>query len=371
MFIFKIESELKTIEYFNLNKTIICLTFLSLSFGQILSQNIKITYDYSSVEKLIDLFDDKRINDDRIQEYLKLPGTQAYLRKLTSFFPDVTENSYENSLKSALKGSFFVKDPYMFKRLVALLPTVKKLLKEVIKNESILVDNTVLKLKEYSPENVKIKAKVYLTMGMIGGGWTFDDNPNNFYVDFSSMEGDFLGLSYLCSHELYHLIQYRFMNPIKKSNKVLYLLDQILREGSATYISDFSKIEKSDGAYVAFCKKEYKQNFNRIETNFALFESILFSAEHQKSSNLNELYNIGFSGMYQSPLYYVGYHIIKLIEKYLGKKELKKLFSQEPNKLFLTYIELCNMHADSDNEFIVLNQSTITILENLTYNIQD
>ncbi|MGB3464398.1 MAG: DUF5700 domain-containing putative Zn-dependent protease [Cyclobacteriaceae bacterium] len=327
------------------------------------AQEINITYDYASAYKLIEIFDSKKLTDQDFKELLKLEGTQAYLKKVATFFPNISPETYKEALKAALNGNFPDNSPYMFKRLVPLLPETKKLLKQVSENQTVLTQNAVSKLKAYSPTAININATVYLTLGVIGGGWTFDDNPNAFYVDLSSMKGDFLGLSYLSTHELYHLVQYRFMKEINKSDKVNYLLDQMIREGSATYVADFSKIEAS-GSYIDFSKKEYQRNFRRLETNFVLFENLIFQAQNDKQADVESLYNIGYSGMYQSPMYYVGYRIIKLVEKYHGRETLIHLMGKSPKQLFLAYVEAYKNHKE-DDEFVPFSESMIRILNSL------
>ncbi|AWX44960.1 hypothetical protein HME9304_01966 [Flagellimonas maritima] len=335
------------------------ITFCTLS-----AQEIDITYDYSATEKLLQIFEKKEFVDKDFEELIELKGTKAYLRKLAMFFPNVDADGYKESLKAALNSNYIDDDPYMFNRLVPLLPESKKLLKQVIKNKKELALSTIDKLKAYCPKNLKITATVYLTLGVIGGGWTFDDEPNAFYVDLSSMKGDYLGLAYLSAHELYHLAQYRFMKQIDKSDRINYLLDQMVREGSATYVSDFSKIPSS-GPYIDFSKKEYSRNFKRLIINFALFESLVFQAKHDKHVEIDKLYNIGYSGMFQSPMYYVGYHIIKLIEKYKGKDELVSLLKNPPREMFLAYLKVYNENASIDEDFVPLSKSTIDIIKSL------
>lgn len=343
------------------------LSIYFLFISGVSAQEINISYDYSSVKKLIEIFDNGKLDEKDFKELIDLHGTKSYLRKLSTFFPGINESSFRNSLEAALKGTYLPKDPFMFKRMFPLIPEAKKLLTQVIEKENELAQNSTLQLKEYSPQTVKLDVTVYLILGVVGGGWTFDDSPNTFYIDFASMKGDYNGLSYLSTHELFHLVQYRFMksNSKKHDNKVMYLLDQMIREGSATYIADFSKISSS-GSYIDFSKKEYERNFRRMETNFALFETILFQAKHDSTVNIDLLYNIGLSGMYQSPLYYVGYHMIKLIEKYKGRKELIILLSQPPQKLILLYLQLCNTHKGKDEEFITLSETTVKILKSIS-----
>lgn len=343
----------------NIRNLFLLVVLLSIfCFAQ--AQEINITYDYASADKLLEIFENKKLTDIDFEELVSLEGTKAYLKKLATFFPNISPETYKKDLKAALNDNFPDNTPYMLKLLVPLLPDAKKLLKQVSNNQNELAQSAISKLKAYAPEGVEINATVYLTLGVIGGGWTFDDNPNAFYVDLSSMKGDFLGLSYLSTHELYHLVQYRFMKEVDKNDKVDYLLDQMIKEGTATFVADFSKIKPS-GSYVDFSKKEYQRNFRRLESNFALFENLIFQAQNDSKVDIESLINIGYSGMYQSPVYYVGYHIVKLIEKYHGKEGLISLMGQPPKQLLLTYMQAYQNHKD-DAAFIPFSESMMAIL---------
>jgi Putative zinc dependent peptidase (DUF5700) len=342
---------------------IIVLTLTYLSLLNLNGQEISITYDYSAVKKLIEIFDKGELLESDFNELVELNGSKAYLKKLGTFFSGIDKSSFKKSLEAATKGVPLENDPFMFERVLKSIPTAKKLLTNVMMQKDELTKNSTSLLGQYSPENIKIEVTVYMILGITGGGWTFDSDPNSFYVDFSSMKDDINGLTYLSAHELFHLIQYRFMKPApNKSKKVEYLLDQMLREGSATYVADFTKLSVS-GSYVDFSKKQYERNFRRMESNFAMFEALVYQANYDPISKIDLLYNIGLSGMYQSPLYYVGYHMIKLIEKYSGREELIALLKKPPNKLILAYNELCIKHKNVDNDFITLSKSTIEVLE--------
>lgn len=337
-----------------------CLSFLTTH-----GQEINVTYNYSAVEKLIEILDKGQLLENDFKELMDLHGSKAYLEKIATFFSEADELSFKRSLEAAVKGDPLENDLFMFERVIKSVPNAKKLLKEVVKREDELTQLSTGLLGEYSPNNIKIEVTVYMILGITGGGWTFDDSPNSFYVDFSSLKEDFNGLAYLCTHELFHLIQYRFMKaPPNKSEKVAFILDQMVREGSSTYVADFTKLRFS-GFYVDFSKKNYQRNFRRMESNFALFETLIYQAKYDSEANVDLLYNIGLSGMYQSPLYYVGYHMIKLIEQYSGKQDLINLLQKSPVKLILAYNELLIEHKDADENFIPFSKSTIEIIKSL------
>lgn len=339
------------------------LTCLLLSFFQTQAQHISISYNYESTEKLINMLERGEWHEQDFEELMELHGTQSYIRKLASFFPEADASVFRQSLKATVQGTPLEEDPFMFNRILPHIADAKKLLAEISAKETELAQSSVSLLGQYSPKDISLDVTVYLVLGIVGGGWTFDDEPNAFYVDLTYMQGDYLGVTYLCTHELYHLIQYQSMKeaPQNETNKAAYLLDQMVREASATYVADFSKVEGS-GFYIDFSKKEYAQNFRRMEANFALFETLLSQAQGS-SMNIDLLYNIGLSGMYQSPLYYVGYHMMKLIEQYTSRKTLIDLLAQPPGKLVQTYIRLCDEYAKNNDEFIELTDATQQIIK--------
>ena len=341
------------------------LMLVCFSFSNLHGQEIHVHYDYAAVKKLIEIFDKGRLSESDFDELIQLEATQAYLRKLAAFFSGIDEASFKKSLEAAATGHPLQNDRYMFERVLKAIPYAKELLSRVSTKEDELTKDATALLEQYTPEDTNLKVTVYMILGITGGGWTFDDEPNSFYVDFSSFKDDIYGLTYLSAHELFHLIQYRFMQPSpSKSKKVEYVLDQMLREGSATYVADFTKISVP-GYYVDFSKKEYQRNFRRMESNFALFESLIYQVKNDATSNIDLIYNIGLSGMYQSPLYYVGYHMIKQIEKYSGREAVIALFKAAPKKMVLAYHELSIKYGVEDTEFIPLSESTIKILESL------
>lgn len=331
------------------------------------AQELKITYDFESVEKMIEIFEKGNLYESDFKALLELQGTQAYLKKLSTFFDDIDAHTFRESLKAAISGTILENNPFSLDKVIDHIAPAKELINEINKDKKYLENVATEILKKYIPQSIKMEVKVIAIMGVIGGGWTTIEKPDTFYVDLTSMRGDKLGLSYLAIHEIYHLIQEQFMNQTleqTEGNGGLYILNLLLREGSAVYVADFSKID-GGGYYVDFSKKEYAKNFRRMKSNFALFEMLLQQASSNTSISIDNLYFIGFSGMYQSPLYYVGYHMMQLIEKYCGKKELISLLKNQPAELILAYNELSIKYKKADGNFIPLSNLTVKILESI------
>ncbi|MEE8296190.1 MAG: DUF5700 domain-containing putative Zn-dependent protease, partial [Sphingomonadales bacterium] len=60
----------------------------------------------------------------------------------------------------------------------------------------------------------------------------------------------------------------------------------------------------------------------------------------ESDNNFEHYYALGFSGSWDSPLYFVGYNMAKTILQYRGAHKLVELYSQTPAAFFKEYIML-------------------------------
>lgn len=326
------------------------ITVIAVSFGTLAGQpkaSISVDFNYDQVSKLIEILDKGEMIDEDFDELMKLHASQAYAKKLSTFFDGVTNESYKNSLQSALDEHPIKNDQYMFDRILPKLKTIRAFLEVIKTSEEMISQKSAQMLSAYTPDTIAFNATVYLVIGITGGGWTFDDETNAFYVDIRSMEGDLDGMIYLCAHELYHKVQEEFMPELE--NKDMPSL--LIREGSASFVADYSE-SSGDGAYSDFNRKIYKTNSRRKELNFELFETILFRTYHDSTANWDKVCPLGLTGNYDSPLYFVGYEVVSAIAKIDGKAALLKLMSAQPAMLLRRYIEL-TMEGDSTEENLI------------------
>ena len=86
---------------------------------------------------------------------------------------------------------------------------------------------------------------------------------------------------------------------------------------------------------------------SRIRDNFNLFEVLYHRAVFDPEVQFDQLYNLGFSGTWDSPLYFVGFSIMEGLERYLGREQLLKLLSEQPGQAILAeYVRVYTANSD-------------------------
>ena len=90
---------------------------------------------------------------------------------------------------------------------------------------------------------------------------------------------------------------------------------------------------------------------------------MLFRLYYDQDIIFSQLYPLGFSGGWDSPLYFVGYYIGRTIEKYQGRDVLVELLKDTPSAFFKTYIEIYKEHPDKD--LVMFSSSVEKILQSL------
>lgn len=87
-------------------------------------------------------------------------------------------------------------------------------------------------------------------------------------------------------------------------------------------------------------QKKYKRNFERIRDSFLLFEDLLNYSKEVDLSQFGTLYNLGFSGNWDSTLYFVGFKICEQIELVNGRYSIKEYIDKAPTQLLVDNITL-------------------------------
>lgn len=311
------------------------ITFLNIDCK---SQNINITYDDSQSQHILTYWKKGSISQEEMDKFMGLYGTKMYLKKLATFFDDVDPVSFEQSIRQAIEGKPSANDRYMFNQLLSKKETAQKMLNLIQEHEAEITQKSIQLISRYVPASLTMDMKVYLVFGIIGGGWTFADEPNAFFLDISNLGVDYEGMTYLAAHELFHVVQDRMMPPsTAKHNGVQYLIDEMVKEGMATFIADFGHTT-NNGEYSQFSVSIQNRNLRRIQSNFTLLETLIFRAHFDQEVQIDQLYSIGLSGMYGSPLYYVAYYMIsKLDEEQKSGDYVMSMFNQPYEKLVLDY----------------------------------
>jgi len=331
---------------------------------------IEIAADFESARATLDLFTKNTATDEELTRVAQLAGNQGLIRQAARFDPNATEQNFKQSLKQLIETGALKNDPFSFLVVKERLLKTRELLEQIQKNPRALMESVKERMAKYTPAGVSMNVKVYFVVGGTSDG--FAPDASRFFVALHYLQDDFEGLRLLMAHELYHNAQ-GVARRAKQGNqgsggsvsnvsRSLNLLQNTLNEGTASVVGD--PLEIADGkAYISWFQTKYRNNLRRINVNFALFDTLLFRLYHDPDANANQLYNIGFSGMLDSPLYFVGYRMAKVIEKYKGKDALARAIGDPPIEFFNQYVEI--YRKQTDPELIRFDKATEDILAKL------
>lgn len=305
--------------------------------------------DMTAADAIIQIFDKGHVSPAELEELLQLDAIKTSIRHTANFNKDASVEVYGESLIDVLAGNEPAVDPFQFNVVGKRLQAIKSLHTKIKEDPQVLMQEISTQMGGYMPDDIQLDGVAHLLVG--GGSDGFAIN-GDFYVGLHFFGDDYIGLKLLMAHEMYHLAQSRFFPlPIdswKGLTPIEAALNETLVEGSATLVGDPTVVD--GGAYVEWYRKKFKRNLARIEQNFRLLELILFRLSADPESRFGEYYQLGFSGSWDSPLYFVGYKMAKTIRDQKGKPALLELYRQGPREFFREYIALYN--ASPENNMI-------------------
>ncbi|MCB0279509.1 MAG: hypothetical protein KDD94_08410 [Calditrichaeota bacterium] len=304
-----------------------------------LHTQIKIKLNSESATALLSIMEKKAINQAELDRLIGLGGIKAMISQTARFDKQATAERFRQDITTLLKGNPAGDDPFRLQQVYDRLSDIKQLLNRIEENPQQLSDEIIAMIAAYSPANLDLDVTVFLTLGGSSDGWTLE---NYFNIALQFFGDDYDGLKILMAHELYHLVQEKLIKdpdskrPHYQAKRLIY---QTLIEGTASLVGD--PLKATDGKnYTNWFARKYQRNLARIADNFALFELMFYRLYSDPDSKLDDIYNLGFSGNWDSALYFVGYYIAKVIYDQRGKEEFLKLCADGPVKLFRTYIDI-------------------------------
>ncbi|WP_040280324.1 DUF5700 domain-containing putative Zn-dependent protease [Psychroserpens damuponensis] len=325
----------------------------SLTFSQ-----IKINIDKSNAIHTYELLKEKK--GISVDSLLKLDGTKKLIEQAVKFDKNANYKNYIIELKNVIaEKSSDDKNSFRFTQLVEKINNTEHLYEYIVKQEDDLNNYLNEKLSKFILPNETLSINAYLLLGGTSDGFS---NGATFSIDLGFFSDDIEAMKQIMLHEIFHIVQTKlykrpssFKESIGKSDKNLFnLLDKLFREGSASYLANPLLIDEPK-SYTIWYQSKYNKNLNRIKYNFQLFQSVFYNLEYDGNANFDDLYTIGFSGMWSSPFYFVGFRMCELIKKHEGEDFLLKYLRLSPTNFFLAY----NNYAKLENEpntYPVFNQ---------------
>ena len=336
---------------------------------QRIGKTVSIQFNYDSAQAVLALFDRKTVTDAELASMAKLPGNQRLIQQAGRFDPGATEKAFKESLKEAVETGVVANDPFHFSEVKKSLTVTRSLLHQVENDPAALKGAVTTSIEDNTPPGLDMHATVYFVVGGTSDGFALG---NTFCVALHFFQGDYLGLKLLMTHELYHIAQNALLPTDSTASTVTPpaniaactdLLSSTFNEGTATWIADPLEIS-GGGAYLDFFRNKYQKNLMRIGGDFTLFDTLLYRLYSDPQADETQIYDLGFTGIWDSPLYFVGYQMSKIIAKYEGRAAVTTLVGKNPALFFNRYIHLARLHKD-DPDVVLLSASSEKIISEI------
>jgi hypothetical protein len=211
---------------------------------------------------------------------------------------------------------------------------------------------------------------VYFVAGGVSDGFVPERSREpSLYVNLTRARGDLDGVVSNLTHEIYHVIQQSasrraglswIVDEPEKLELAQRLLATTLWEGSANYAADPRRLQGS-GPYLAMWRDRFALNTTpeKLAEHFALFETVLNDL-HAKRMSWDDAYARGFAGP-QSPFYFVGYEMTRVIDQRCGRQCVRRLFDEPPVAFFRRYVEIYKRDSAITHRFSPAAEAWINV----------
>jgi Putative zinc dependent peptidase (DUF5700) len=306
------------------------------------AEGLELIFDTESAHSVLDVLTGSvAATPEELARVAALPGNQAQIRHHTRFRASFTTASFIEALGKAARGEPLGDDPWDLATARERLIPTRDLLARVEASPHDLSDAIASRLTAFLPPGRTTRVNVHFIVG--GGSDGFAPNDTDFYIALQFFRGDEEGLRVLMSHELFHVLR-PSKKPAERDAAVVPrkvrntrgLLDQTMNEGVASWIGD-PTLATGGGPYVEWFAKKYRRNLDRLGENVTLFDSLLFRAWNDGDADPNALHLLGFSGVWDSPLYYVGYAMARYLAEKEGPAAVPSAVRAGPEAFFARY----------------------------------
>ena len=209
-------------------------------------------------------------------------------------------------------------------------------------------------LKQYVPAQFSAKLNVYFIFGGSSGGFAFDDNADDVYVNLARFsKATSTDLAETVAHELFHAVQSHVMSSPPRPapgaaqaatgpvwmNRLLY---DLLQEGTAELLTH-PVANRPASAHSARNVARIERNMGRMSGLMTLLETTAFRLLHtppRDEDQYDGIYGLLFYGDYDEPAYDIGWTMASAIEKNDGRPAIFALLRSPPKQFILRYQQL-------------------------------
>ena len=261
-----------------------------------------INMDY--IAQLCNILEHKTLNRGAFDALIKTRGGRRFLEYESKCRSEVNGEDIHRELSRVIVEDGY-RDRYQFHRVKEVLVQFKRDIEYIRNNHRYMVDTALRKVYRIVPKHMAIKAKIYLYIGGIDGGFTL--NRKDIFINYGQYIGRMDDLIGILSHELYHCrqilledrIKYMLRLGFRVKRSIYEVMGRIIEEGIACLIQYGPVLQKDDPI-----NGLTRRNLLLRRREFNLLNNILLDIggaglDYEKISQLN--------------IYIIGYHMISTI----------------------------------------------------------
>lgn len=271
---------------------------------------MKINLD--GIKLLEEIIAEDRLNYDKLVDFTKTKAMKAFMEHEESFHRQINKSILIEELIKSIKDEYYM-DKYGFYILKENRDVFRKSLKDIEKNQTMILERALSNVYKFVPNTMKIRPNIYIYAGGIDGGFTI--YRKNIFINyikyFNSLE-DFIEV---ISHELFHCRDISLGNKFKNlyidstyDKNIYKVLGKVLEEGIACLIQHGNILKKDDPVGTLT-----KEKMDGIYERFQDLNNILLDIKENSLSSLR---------INTLDTYPIGYHIAKTLYDLLGKEAL-------------------------------------------------
>lgn len=330
----------------DLGRTIRLVVAFHLAVVGGLAQKIAIGFDYSNADATLLAF--AAPLDSTLEALARLPATESLVQKVRRQDRTVTMETLTATLADARKGGELKSDPFRWASCLRKQAEIRALVAGIREQQNEIERRLSKVLGRHLSASSNLEVKVHFVVGGMSSGWS--TGTDNFYIGLQFYRGDVEGVVMTMQHELFHSAQYdgyqgqdadrKKLGP--EDREVYRLVDQLYREGTATYVEDLMNFPR-DRPYIQEMRQPALNNQARMKDNFALLETLIYRLSHDANVRFDDVYSIGFDWSWQNPLYFAGEYISQVLSK--DKGNLSSYLKRNPMEFLSDYNAVCGTAA--------------------------
>lgn len=311
-----------------------------------LAQKIAIGFDYSNADATLRAF--AAPLDSTFEDLAMLPATESLVQKVRRQDRGVTIKTLTATLAEARNGGVLKSDPFQWASCLRKQAEIRVLVAGIREQEKEIARRLSQALGRHLSASANLKVSVHFVIGGMSSGWS--TGPNTFFIGLQFYRGDVEGVVMTMQHELFHSAQYdgyqgqeTDLKKLRPEDREVYrLVDQLYREGTATYVEDLMNFPR-EHPYIQEMRQPALNNQARMKDNFALLETFIYRLSQDSNVRFDDVYPIGFDWAWQNPLYFAGEYISRVLAQ--DKGNLSRYLRRNPIQFLSDYIAVCGTAA--------------------------